>query len=75
MSIIVPTIFEGKSLAEANLRKEYNVNVVGIKHGGQTIVNPGPTTILNKGYEIILIGEHTAIQKMEDFINWNALLA
>lgn len=64
MSLHVPEDLIGKNLVEANLRKLYNVNVVGIRRESRTIVNPEPTQIFREGDELIIIGAHEGVTRM-----------
>lgn len=68
MSILVPQDLVGKNLIEANMRQIYKVNIVAIKNAHTTKVNPAPTEILNEGDEIIVIGEHAAVAKLENIV-------
>ncbi len=64
MSLHVPEDLIGKNLIEANLRKLYNVNVVGIRRKNRTIVNPEPTQKFCAGDELIIIGAHDGVTRM-----------
>lgn len=68
MSITVPPSLAGKNLIESDLRNRYNVNVVAIKHGDETQVNPDPKLVLNLGDEMIIIGEHDNIKALEEIV-------
>lgn len=68
MEISVPETLAGKNLIESDLRSRYNVNVVAIKHAGQTSVNPDPKTVLNLGDGLIIIGEHNNIKALEEVV-------
>lgn len=68
MSITVPPSLAGKNLIESNLRSRYNVNIVAIKHGSETLVNPDPKMVLNLGDEMIIIGEHSNIKALEEVV-------
>ena len=59
---------EAKNLIESNLRSRYNVNIVAIKHGSETLVNPDPKMVLNLGDEMIIIGEHSNIKALEEVV-------
>ncbi len=64
MSIAVPEELHGKNLIEANLRKLYNVNVVAIKRGGETMVNPHAHEIFQPGDKMIVVGTHRGVKEM-----------
>lgn len=49
--------FDGKSIKESSLREKYNLMIVGIiDENGQSIINPGPDTILSNRNSILIIG-------------------
>ena len=64
MSIAVPEELYGKNLIEANLRKLYNVNVVAIKRGEETMVNPHAHEVFQPGDEMIVVGTHSGVKEM-----------
>ena len=64
MSLQLPAELIGKNLIEADLRRRYNVNVVAIKRGGSTIVNPCAHEVFQADDEIIIIGTHEGVKMM-----------
>ncbi len=55
----------GKSLVGANIRAEFNVNIVAIKRKNvKIIVNPRPTEEISEGDKLVVIGENSDIQKV-----------
>ena len=61
----VPKQFIGKNLVELNLRKKYDMNVVGIRNSGEeSIMNPNPSTIIEKGSILFAVSR---IDKMDLF--------
>ncbi len=70
MEIRTPDIFVEKTLAELDLRKKYNINVIALKRktptisenslssfNEKTIISPKPEEIIIKGDILIIIGE------------------
>lgn len=56
--IIAPENFYNKSLKELDLRKKYDINVIGIKNNAdEPNVNPNPDTIIMEG-SILLVMTH-----------------
>jgi len=48
----------GKSLIESDIRKAFGISVIAIiRKDGITISNPEPTTTINSGDEVIILGE------------------
>ena len=64
MSLQLPAELIGKNLIEADLRRRYNVNVVAIKRGGSTIVNPCAHDVFQADDEIFIIGTHEGVKMM-----------
>ena len=64
MNLQLPKHLVGKNLIDADLRKQYDVNVVAIKRNGETIVNPKAQEVFQDDDEIIIIGTHAGVKKM-----------
>ena len=64
MSLACPLEFVGKNLIEADLRRRYDVNVVAIKRGKDTLVNPKAHEVFQPGDEIIILGTHEGVKRM-----------
>lgn len=57
----------GQTLVEANIRAEYNINVVAIKRSDvKIIVTPKPREEIMEGDKLIVIGENTSIQRVSE---------
>jgi voltage-gated potassium channel len=56
-----------RSLIDSRVRADTGCSIVGLRRGGATLVNPGPTTVFEAGDELIAIGgveaERTFLQK------------
>lgn len=63
IKIKVPASLEGKSIAESDIRKETGCTVIALKRAGGMEVNPDPSSILEKGTEMVLIGTVEAENK------------
>ncbi len=64
--ITAPKILIGQSLAEANLRVKYEINVVAIKRDDALIVPPPSDEKIQPGDILIFVGQTKGIQKMEE---------
>lgn len=53
----------GKSIMELDIRKKYNITIIGVKHGEKLNMNILPNTILTKDMRMMVIGELTEIRK------------
>ena len=56
--------FVGKTLAELDLRNRYNLTVMAIRRGDETIAVPTGNTILKKGEVLIVFGEEKSLKKL-----------
>ena len=68
VEINLPEIFIGKSLAELNLRKKYNILVIAIKtpHENQIEFMPTAETILKRGNTVVVMGNAADIAKLQE---------
>ena len=66
LSLDVPEKIVGKNLIQANLRADYNVNIIAIVCNGETIVTPPPTRIFTKDDKIFVIGTPAALVNFEN---------
>lgn len=65
LSLHTPKKLVGKNLIEAKLREVYNVNVIAIGSGEETIVTPPPNHIFTAGEEIFVVGKTNSLLKFE----------
>ncbi|GAB6072993.1 TrkA family potassium uptake protein [Venenivibrio stagnispumantis] len=54
--IKVPQFMVGKTLAELDLRKKYDINVLGVKRENSVIINPAGEFMLQDGDILIVLG-------------------
>ena len=66
VEITAPKSLVGQSLAEANLRVKYEVNVVAIKRGEELIVPPMPDEKIRTGDILIFVGQTKGVRKLEE---------
>lgn len=55
-----PPSLDGVTLAQSRIRQDMGCSVVAIKGEGKLLVNPGPSTTIVKGSEMILLGSYEA---------------
>ena len=60
----VPQKWVGKTLLDLDVRKNYDVSVVGIKRNGEFEVSPDPEKTLEEGMLMILLGSNRALEKI-----------
>jgi trk system potassium uptake protein TrkA len=54
----------GKTIVEANVRKEYGINIIAIKNGGHMNPSPEPEYVFKEGDHIIVIGKAKDVLKI-----------
>jgi trk system potassium uptake protein TrkA len=64
VEMIVPENFDGKTLAELQLRKNYGVNLLAIGSEEKFKINPSPEERLSKGMIMVLIGSTCDIHEL-----------
>lgn len=64
VEVAVPEEFDGKSLAELEIRGRYGLNVLAVGNEEKFIVNPTPDQILYQGLAMVVIGSNKAIKKL-----------
>ena len=64
VEMLVPESFDGKTLAELQLRKNYGVNLLAIGSEEKFKINPSPEERLLKGMIMVLIGSTRDIHEL-----------
>lgn len=59
----IPKSWVGKTIVELEIRKNYNINIIGVKLNGKTNVTVTPHTLLTEDNTLLVIGEDRALQK------------
>ena len=61
--VSVPKDWVGKSILQLEVRRKYNINIMGIKQGGRMNVSVSPDTLLTEDITLLVLGEYKALQK------------
>ena len=61
--VAIPKSWVGKTVLELDVRRKYNINIIGVKQNGKTNVTITPDTLLSEGKTLLVIGEDKALQK------------
>lgn len=61
--VSVPKAWVGKSILQLDVRKKYDINIMGIKQGGRMNVSVSPDTVLTEDITLLVLGEYKALQK------------
>ena len=61
--VSVPKAWVGMSILQLDVRRKYNINIMGIKQGGRMNVSVSPDTLLTEDITLLVLGEYKALQK------------
>ena len=61
--VSVPKAWLGMSILQLDVRRKYNINIMGIKQGGRMNVSVSPDTLLTEDITLLVLGEYKALQK------------
>ena len=61
--VTIPENWFGLTVAELDIRKKYNINIMGIKTEGKLDINITPDTVLTQDKTLLVLGEYKSIQK------------
>jgi trk system potassium uptake protein TrkA len=64
VEVIVPHQFDGKTIAELELRGRFGVNLLAVSKDGKFEINPAPQARLHIGSAIVLIGSNQNINRL-----------
>ena len=61
--VTIPKSWVGKTVLELDVRRKYNINIIGVKQSGKTNVTVTSDTLLSDNQTLLVIGEDKALQK------------
>ena len=61
--VSVPKAWVGKSILQLDVRRKYDINIMGIKQGGRMNVSVSPDTLLTEDITLLVLGEYKALQR------------
>ena len=61
--VSVPKAWVGKSILQLDVRRKYDINIMGMKRGGRMNVSVSPDTVLTEDVTLLVLGEYKALQK------------
>lgn len=64
VEVLVPDQFNGKSIADLQLRNSYGLNLLAVSRDGKFEINPGPSVRLQKGSAMVVIGSNQDINRL-----------
>lgn len=61
--LAIPKEWCGKTILQLDIRKKYNINILGIREFGKLNMNITPQTVLNSSKSMLVLGDERIIQK------------
>ncbi|MBE6837518.1 MAG: TrkA family potassium uptake protein [Ruminococcus sp.] len=61
--VSVPKAWLGLSIGQLDIRKKYNINILGLKQNGKMDVSITPDTILTEDKTMLVLGEYKSLHK------------
>ena len=61
--VVVPESWAGRSIGQLDIRKKYNVTIIGIKRDGRLELSLTPEVVLSSGETMLVLGQNKDIQK------------
>ena len=61
--LAIPNEWWGKTILELDIRKKYNINILGIREYGKLNMNITPSTVLNSRKSMLVLGNEKIIEK------------
>ena len=62
--VTMPEPWVGKTVGQLNVRRNYGINILGLKLNGKLDVNITPDTVLTDDKTLLVLGEYRTIQKI-----------
>ena len=59
----IPHEWCGRTILQLDIRKKYNINILGIRENGKLNMNITPNTVLTNNKSMLVLGNERAIQK------------
>jgi trk system potassium uptake protein len=64
VEVVVPAEFDGRTIADLDLRKRYGLNLLAVCQDGKFEINPSPVSQLQKGWLMVVIGSNKCIDRL-----------
>ncbi len=61
--VSVPKSWIGMSIGQLDIRKKYNITIIGVKRNGKMSVSITPDTVLAEEDSLLVLGEYRSLQK------------
>ncbi|MGN0972929.1 MAG: potassium channel family protein [Aristaeellaceae bacterium] len=61
--IMVPREWAGRTIGQIDIRKRYNITILGVKENGKLALSLSPDTVLPEGAAMLVLGRNRNVQK------------
>ena len=61
--VSIPDAWVGKTVVQLDIRRKYNLTIIGLKKNGEMDFLVKPDTVLAKDVTLLVLGEYKALQK------------
>ena len=62
--VTVPEDWKGKTVGQLDIRRNYNINIIGMKSEGRLDVAVTPSTLLTEDKTLLVVGDYRTMQKI-----------
>ena len=63
IEVSVPENWVGKTVAQLDIRRKYNVNILAVKKGGEMMLTITPDTLMDAADTLLVLGDYQTMQK------------
>lgn len=67
--IRITSKLSGRTVAQANLRQKFSLNIIAIEHDGKTKTDITPDLILNDNDKLVVVGKLEHVKAFDSFLN------
>lgn len=61
--VMVPTNWQGKTVGELDIRRKYNINILGTRHNNKLDLSVTPNTMFTADHTLMVLGTYKDVQK------------
>ena len=61
--VMVPTNWQGKTVGELDIRRKYNINILGTRHNNKLDLSVTPNTMFTAEHTLMVLGTYKDVQK------------
>ena len=61
--VMVPSSWQGKTVGELDIRRKYNINILGTRHNDKLDLSVTPNTMFTSEHTLMVLGTYRDVQK------------